>query len=62
MNKAYAKRYKETHAISRTLWPTGDPRIEGKLPLYMIRARVRHKMEKFLSDHKDHTLLVDTKQ
>ena len=59
-NKHYAKRDKESLSLARALWLAGDVRVSGSLPLYMIRARVRHEMGKFMKENKDHTLLHDS--
>ena len=44
-NKHYAERDKESLSLARALWPAGDLRVSGSLPLYMIRC---HEMGKFM--------------
>ena len=51
------ERNKESLSLARALWPAGNVRVSGSLPLYMIRAKVRHEMGQFKKENRDHTLL-----
>ena len=57
INAHYAERDKESLSLARALWPAWSLSVDGELPLYMIKARVRYEMGKFFKDNKDHTLL-----